>query len=397
MSKRTTGSINHPSLWLLAAAICLCPAAAKAQTGNTATGTAALSSNTSGDYNTADGFYALSENTTGSFNSASGAFALFSNTTGSSNTATGYIALNSNTGGGYNTATGHSALYANTGGGFNTATGYAALYYNTTGGYNTAIGPYALSENSTGGYNTAIGPNAAYENTTGLYNTATGYQALNGNTTGSNNTAIGADALAKIVGNNNIALGANAGSATQTGSHNIYIGNPGVSAGENRVTRIGPPQQTKTFIAGITGVPLSGATVVVRSTGQLGVVASSDRYKQDIAPLTGASQKLRQLRPVSYRYTAEPDATHYGLIAEEVEKVMPELVVRDEEGRPESVQYLELIPLLLQERQELQAELARQRAVAEQQAEALTALRRMVEARFATLDQGGGQSVAALK
>jgi hypothetical protein len=107
--------------------------------------------------------------------------------------------------------------------------------------------------------------------------------------------------------------------------------------------------QTKAFIAGVKGVPLSGATVVVNSSGQLGVVASSARYKRDIAPLTDAAAKLAQLRPVSYRYKAEPDATHYGLIAEEVDKVMPELVLRDEDNRPESVQYQELIPLLLQQ------------------------------------------------
>ncbi len=347
---------RYPSSWLLAAAICLCPAAALAQQGNTATGTGALSNNTTGDYNTADGYFALNTNTTGSYNTASGSQALSQNTSGSYNTATGRAALNANTTGIRNTAAGYWALSSNTIGSYNTATGYWALFSNTTGGENTAIGRHAL-----------------YANTTGL-----------------NNTAIGANALIDIIGNNNIALGANAGSATQTGSHNIYIGNPGVSAGENRVTRIGPPQQTKTFIAGITGVPLSGATVVVRSTGQLGVVASSERYKQDITALTDASDKLGQLRPVSYRYTNEPDAIHYGLIAEEVDQVMPELVVRDEQGRPESVQYLELIPLLLQERKELQAE--RQELRAE-----LAALRRSLDARLAPLEQGGGQNIAGLK
>ena len=123
-------------------------------------------------------------------------------------------------------------------------------------------------------------------------------------------------------------------------------------------------------------MPLSGASVVITSGGRLGVVASSARYKQDILPLAGASERLDQLRPVSFSYKTEPGATHYGLIAEEVDKVMPELVVRDEQNRPESVQYLELIPLLLQERQELQAkltsqqaELERQRALIEQQSE----------------------------
>jgi hypothetical protein len=195
--------------------------------------------------------------------------------------------------------------------------------------------------------------------------------------------------------NNNIAIGTNAGSVTTSGGNNIYVGNPGATT-ESSVTRIGRVQ-TKTFIAGIAGVPLSGATVVVNSAGQLGVVASSARYKQDIAPLTGASEKLAQLRPVSYRYKAEPGATHYGLIAEEVDKVMPELVERDEQGRPESLQYQELIPLLLQERQELQAELARQRALIGQQAKALAALSRRLDARLAALDRGDREGAAGLK
>jgi len=110
----------------------------------------------------------------------------------------------------------------------------------------------------------------------------------------------------------------------------------------------------------IAGKALSGATVMIKPNAQLGVVASSARYKQDIAPLGGTTgdmtEKLARLRPVSYRYKAEPEATHYGLIAEEVDKVMPELVVRDEKNRPDSVQYSELIPLLLQPWKAQQAE-----------------------------------------
>jgi hypothetical protein len=124
---------------------------------------------------------------------------------------------------------------------------------------------------------------------------------------------------------------------------------------------------------------MSGATVVIKSNGRLGVVASSARYKMDIKPLDDAAGKLAQLRPVSYRYKAEPDATHYGLIAEEVDAVMPEIVVRDEQNRPESVQYQELIPLLLQQWK------AQREVIARQQAE-LTALRRMLEARLAMSD-----------
>jgi hypothetical protein len=152
----------------------------------------------------------------------------------------------------------------------------------------------------------------------------------------------------------------------KAGSTNIYIGHAGPAANESKTTRIGQAQ-TRTFIAGIKGVPLSGATVVVNAAGQLGVVASSARYKQDIRSLDDAADKLARLRPVSYRYKAEPAAMHYGLIAEEVDKVMPELVVRDDQDRPESVQYLEIVPLLLKQRQADRAELTRQRELNERQ------------------------------
>jgi hypothetical protein len=253
---------------------------------------------------------------------------------------------------------------------------------------NTATGASALLFNTTGRYNTATGVGTLYSNTTGGYNTASGYTALYANTTGTNNVAVGASALFTINGSNNIALGYKAGINTTAGNNNIYIGHPGVNGNENRVMRIGQTR-TKTFIAGVAGVPASGANVVVRSNGQLGVVASSARYKQDIKPLddTPDAERLHKQRPVSYRYKAEPQATHYGLIAEEVDRVMPELVVRDGENQPQSVQYIELIPLLLQQWKAQQAEIARQRALIERQEAALIELRRMVATRLAARGQ----------
>jgi hypothetical protein len=153
------------------------------------------------------------------------------------------------------------------------------------------------------------------------------------------------------------------------------------------VTRIGTTQR-KVFIAGIAGVPGAGANVVVRANGQLGVVASSARYKQNIKPLDDMAGKLAQLRPVSYRYKAEPQATHYGLIAEEVATVIPELVVRDGKNRPESVQYLDIIPLLLQQWKAQQAEIAQQRIRLERQEAELAALRRTLASRLALRDGG---------
>jgi hypothetical protein len=257
-----------------------------------------------------------------------------------------------------NTAAGTGALTSHTSGGgsYNTGMGYGTLG-SSTGSANTAVGAAALFYNSTGGSNTASGFDALTANKTGSYNTASGANALQSITDSSNNVAIGAKALIALeAGGSNIALGASAGKNLTGGSRNIYIGHNG-AASEGNVIRIGQ-LQTKTFIAGITGVAASGATVVVKATGQLGVVASSARYKTDIRALSDASDRLAQLRPVSYQYKTEPGVTHFGLIAEEVDKVMPELVVRDEQNRPETVQYLEIIPLLLQQVKQLKAEVA---------------------------------------
>jgi hypothetical protein len=361
---------------------------------NTAIGSLALYANATGDYNTAIGRSSLSHNTTGSNNSGIGLNALYSNTSGWYNTASGINALFSNTSGGYNTASGVDALFSNTIGGYNTASGGYALYFNTTGSENTAFGYQALNKNTTGVDNIAAGVNALYANTTGKQNTALGVNALYANTTGIHNVAVGFGALKALGGNGtgNIALGTGAGSAARSGNNNIYIGSPGAS--ESRVTRIGAVQ-TKAFIAGIKGVPLSGATVVVNSAGQLGVVASSARYKMDIRDLTDASSRLAQLRPVSYQYKTEPGVTHFGLIAEEVDKVMPELVVRDAQNRPETVQYHELIPLLLKERQIQQTELARQRALIEQQGRAASRDHAIIEQLIARVDKLSRARLAA--
>jgi hypothetical protein len=319
--------------------------------------------------------------------------------------ASGWDALYSNTTGDANTGIGSGALYFNSTGLGNTASGYNALYFNSTGVGNTASGYNALERNTTGSDNTASGVDALHSNTVGKQSTAVGVKALFSGTTGNNNLAVGYNALSALTGasSGNIALGSNAGYLTKTGNSNIYIGSYGISASETNVTRIGRTQ-TRVFIKGISGVPLSGAPVVINSAGQLGVASSSARYKRDIKPLADMTEKLAQLRPVSFSYKTEPDATHYGLIAEEVDKVMPELVVQDEQGRPDAVQYLELIPLLLEERQEMQAELTRQqselereRALIEQQAEALTVLRRTLDTRLSALEQSNGEDVASLK
>jgi hypothetical protein len=342
---------------------------------NTAMGSFALSLLSGGDNNTAAGFTALNSNTTGSDNTAYGAATLYFNTTGTSNTATGSHALGVNGIGASNTATGAFALSNNTSGSDNTATGYATLYSNI-GGNNTALGSQALYKNETGNDNTATGyqalyaniggfSNAAfgvvalYNNTSGTRNAALGGGALLYNTTGSFNTAAGVEALlSNTTGSNNVAVGPAAGYRITTGSNNIEIANTGV-AGDNGKIRIGTQgTQNATYIAGISGTHVTGAAVYVTSTGQLGVLASSERYKTAVEPMGRRSEKLGQLRAVTFHLRNQPHGDRqYGLLAEEVAKVYPELVIRNEAGQAEGVRYEELTPMLLNEVQQQQQEL----------------------------------------
>jgi hypothetical protein len=321
---------------------------------NTANGVSALFSNTTGSSNTASGASALDSNTTGSNNTANGLGALFSNTTGNNNAANGYEALLSNTTGSSNTANGYEALFSNTTGFYNTANGFDALFSNTTGGNNTATGVGALYSNTTGRFNTADGLDALFSNTTGRQNTANGFTALFSNTTGNSNTAIGQDALGNnTTGGSNIALGASAGSNLTTGDSNIDIGNDGVAA-EAKTIRIGEQRtQTATFIAGISGATASGgAPVYVNTSGQLGTLTSSERFKDNIKPMGTASEAILALRPVMFRYKHELDPEgipQFGLVAEQVAEVNPDLVARDDRGKPYTVRYEAVNAMLLNE------------------------------------------------
>jgi hypothetical protein len=337
---------------------------------NTANGDQALVSNTSGNNNTATGYRALYYNTTGDYNTANGDNALFNNTDGGDNTANGDSALHNNTTGLFNTANGVAALYSNTTADRNTANGYRTLVSNTTGFFNTATGAEALDLNTTGNRNTANGGLALYFNTTGSYNTANGYQALYfnntgidntaegnfalySNTTGSNNTAIGLNALYYTTGSSNIALGFAAGVNLTAGSNNIDIGNYGV-AGESAKIRIGTKGTHKnTYIAGIYGVTVArGVGVITDANGHLGTVTSSARFKEQIKPMDKASEVILALQPVTFRYKSELDSEgipQFGLVAEQVEEVNPDLVARDEEGKPYTVRYEAVNAMLLNE------------------------------------------------
>src|SRR6266576_660525 len=379
---------------------------------NTANGAFALFSNTTGSDNVATGFQALFSNTTGTGNTAMGFGALFSNTTvgvnvGGSNTAIGFQALVTNTTGFENTAVGYKALLNNETSNFttavgafalqnnispnNTAAGFGALTSNTTGDSNTAVGSQALASNTQGGGNTAVGGNALASNL-GAGNSAFGIGALQAKQLGGLNTAMGDNALFSLTGlsamnsNNNTALGAlalfsltagdsntavgleagqhlttgnsntimgfQAGTNLTTGAGNIYIASPG-AASESNTIRIGNAQ-VATFIAGINGVDEGSPTAVFinTTTGQLGTIPppSSRQYKKEIKPMDKVSETILALKPVTFHYKSDHAGTpQFGLIAEEVAEVNPDLILRDNKGDVYSVRYDAVNAMLLNE------------------------------------------------
>jgi hypothetical protein len=289
-------------------------------------------------------------------NNGEGIGVLVSRTTGVWNTGTGFEALNHLTAGNQNTATGLRALNSDINGGYNTASGVYSLSSNTGGFFNSATGAYALANNTTGSDNTANGYGALYRNTAGN-NTATGFGALFRNTTGSDNTAVGDEALSNNTdGNSNTALGFNAGMDPGIGSNNIYIGDAGF-AGDNNVIAIGGLSATGTaytdcFIGGIFGNPSPGSAVYIAADGHLSTTASSRRFKDEIKPMDKASEAIFALKPVTFRYKKEIDPTgmsQFGLVAEDVEKVSPDLVARDREGKLYTVRYDQVNAMLLNE------------------------------------------------
>ena len=307
--------------------------------------------------NTAEGQNALLSLTSGTFNTAVGFASLKSNTTGTVNTAIGVNALSLNTTGVNNTANGGNALYSNTTGDQNTASGIYALFGNTTGRINTANGAFALGGNKTGSSNTAIGWAALLNNSTGGGNTAIGETALVSNITGNSNTAVGVGALSGGGGDFNTALGANAGGTILLGSNNIYIGAGVVGPlQESNTIHIGDnlptdPGSSACFIGGINGqTTTSGTAVFINSSGKLGTITSSARFKKDIKPMDSASEVILSLRPVTFHYRSDTMNTpQFGLVAEEVARMDPALVLTDKEGKPYTVRYEQVNAMLLNE------------------------------------------------
>jgi hypothetical protein len=283
-----------------------------------------------------------------------------------------------------NTLLGVNALGSNTSGHDNTANGWSALLSNTTGEFNTSSGAFALEDNTTGSGNTASGYVALQNNTTGGANTATGYAALENNTTGQNNTAIGYDALqTNTTGSLNIAIGWQAGANVSGGGANIHIGNPGTSSDTGAIRIGSAAMQHLFFAAGIRGITTSNndaIPVLIDSAGQLGTVSSSRRFKEDIHDMGDTSSSLMRLRPVTFRYQ-KPFADgskpiQFGLIAEEVADVYPDLVARSADGQIETVKYQVLDSMLLNE-------LQKEHRQVQQQAEKI----RLLESRLAALEE----------
>ncbi|HEY1769628.1 MAG TPA: tail fiber domain-containing protein [Chthoniobacterales bacterium] len=303
-------------------------------------------------------------------NTALGTDALFSLTTGLNNTALGYEVLYSNTYGAYNDAVGNMAMHDNTSGAENVAVGEQALTRNTTADGNVALGSGALASNTTGGSNVAVGDSTLLLNTIQFSNVAIGDNAMPfpapggennvaigrvalGNFPGPDNVAVGDAALNACTGKENIAVGPAAGLKITDGNHNIDIGSEG-TATDHRIIRIGNPKtQRAAYFAAISGVTVAdGVPVIINRLGQLGTVTSSARDKEKIQPMAAASEAVLALKPVTFRYKKELDSLgvpQFGLVAEQVAKVDPDLVARDESGKPYTVRYEAVNAMLLNE------------------------------------------------
>jgi uncharacterized coiled-coil protein SlyX len=341
-------------------------------------------------------------------NTAEGQSALLHLAGGTYNTALGWSSLGFNVTGNLNTAVGAGTLLVNTGS-TNTATGAGALLSNTTGGGNTADGVFALFGNTTGGGNIAVGNSALESNTNGHNNIAVGADALDSNINGNDNTAIGAAALDLSTGAGNIAVGFNAGGALTTGDNNIYLGSNGVATESNTI-RIGiSGTQNRAFIRGIRGVTTGNSDaipVLIDSAGQLGTTSSSRRFKKEIRPMDSASEAILSLKPVTFHYKSDSkDTPQFGLIAEEVAAVNPDLVVHDENGEIYTVRYDAVNAMLLneflkehkkvEEQQgqitEVNLRVARQEAIIARQGEAMDLLAAQLKKQAAQIQRVSGQ------
>ena len=336
---------------------------------NTAVGVGSLDLNTA-DQNTAVGAAALLFNTAGANNTAVGTAALEFNNAGNNNTATGAFALFSNLGGNANTAVGRDALTSNTTGSFNTALGHGTLVSTIASDSNTAVGFFALHDNLAA-RNTAVGQQALDVNTIGQGNVAVGFHSLFNNIIGGGNVAVGTEALLNSTAGFNIAIGAQAGNLIATAHDVIAINSPGGDTSDT------------CFIGNIRGVQTDNANaipVLIDSAGQLGTLSSSQRFKKDVQAMESASSAVLNLSPVTFHYkTDKTNTPQFGLIAEEVAKVNPDLVIRDKDGQLLTVRYEAVNAMLLNEFLKEHKKVEALEATVAQQQKAMEALTAQVE------------------
>jgi hypothetical protein len=215
-------------------------------------------------------------------------------------------------------------------------------------------------------------------------NTCIGVQAGNGIISLADNTIVGYNAGASVNGSNNVLVGSSAGSNyTANESNNICIRSVG-TAGENLAIHIGDQSgstATTCFIGGISGVAVVGPSVQVNAQGKLGVNVSSIRFKEHVKDMSSSSDSIYKLRPVTFIYKHDEDKVkQFGLIAEEVNEVLPELVFYDDRGKPLGLRDHQLPALLLNEIQK------QQRTIKEQQKAITNLIDRMVSIEEKLLD-----------
>ena len=294
-----------------------------------------------------------------------------------------------------NTAVGFEAMHFNVVTFGNTAVGSQALEFGGSGNFNVAVGFEALFQDGTGNNNTAIGASAIGLTRFGSNNTAVGNGALFFNDSGNNNTCLGFNALANTTGSSNIAIGESAGINLTTGSNNIDIGNKG-KAGESNYIRIGTKgTHTHTLIAGISGATVAGGVgVIIDTNGHLGTVVSSERCKDNVKPMDKASEAILALQPVTFHYKKELDPEgipQFGLVAEEVEKVNPDLVARDDDGKPYSVRYEAVNAMLLNEFLKEHRKVEEQNRKIQEQEATITQLEKGMKTVVARLEEQAAQ------
>jgi hypothetical protein len=354
-------------------------------------GTNALSSIGGGGH-TAVGIGALNSVTTAYHNTAVGTGALNAVTSGSANTAIGHAALQNTTTGTYNVAVGESAMQNTTTGSYNVALGRDSLSKATVAAFNTVVGMYAGASLLDGCCNTAVGANALYSGTKGQWNVALGNGALSQLLGGNWNTAVGFTAGSYLTaGDGNTMIGLNAGFYNTGGSYNLYLGSSGDPAApaESNTIRIGEPfvlqQHHRAFIAAVRGRTTGAADavpVVIDSKGQLGTASSSRRTKTAIRDMGDTTAAVMSLRPVRFQYKAHgPESPEqYGLVAEEVAEVAPDLVARGQDGEVETVFYDKVNAMLLNEVQKQhRLNEAQDRLIQSQRQELSGLLRRLAE------------------